>query len=131
MSAAILQGVPATTLDTDLWIDLPERQYMRILRLCCKLGGTVRANTVVELSDGSVVNFLYQMDGLGGFNYEFKRARRIRWLGAKVAVCPWPAFTGARNMSAAPKTSPTCTCWSKPWSFSASAERDSEILRFD
>ena len=23
MSGAILQGVPATTLDTDLWIDLP------------------------------------------------------------------------------------------------------------
>lgn len=23
MSAAILQGVPATTLDTELWIDLP------------------------------------------------------------------------------------------------------------
>ena len=25
MSAAILQGAPATTLDTDLWVELPER----------------------------------------------------------------------------------------------------------
>lgn len=33
MSAAILQGVPATTLDTDLWIDLPERQYARVAHL--------------------------------------------------------------------------------------------------
>jgi hypothetical protein len=32
MSAAILQGAPATTLDTDLWIDLPERQYVRVLK---------------------------------------------------------------------------------------------------
>jgi len=103
MSAAILQGVPATTLDTDLWIDLPERQYMRILRLCCKLGGTVRANTVVELSDGSVVNFLYQMDGLGGFNYEFKRARRIRWLGAKVAVLPLASIYRSKKYVGRPK----------------------------
>src|SRR5579859_8308015 len=28
MSAAILQGVPATTLDTDIWVDLPSRQYI-------------------------------------------------------------------------------------------------------
>ncbi len=55
MSGAILQGVPATTLDTDLWIDLPERQYMRVLRLCLGLGATMRANTVVELSDGTDV----------------------------------------------------------------------------
>ena len=26
MSAAILQGCPATTLDTDLWVDLAPRQ---------------------------------------------------------------------------------------------------------
>jgi len=31
MSAAILQGVPATTLDTDLWLDLPPRQSIRVL----------------------------------------------------------------------------------------------------
>src|SRR5205809_1020261 len=28
MSAAVLQGVPVTTIDIDLWIDLPTRQYM-------------------------------------------------------------------------------------------------------
>lgn len=31
MTAAILQGVPATTLDTDIWIDLPEREYAQVL----------------------------------------------------------------------------------------------------
>jgi len=83
MSAAILQGVPATTLDTDFWIDLPPRQYIRILRLCQTLGATIRANTVVDLSDGSAVNFLYRVDGLRSFDYEFKRARRLHWLGAR------------------------------------------------
>ena len=58
MSAAILQGVPATTLDTDFWIDLPPREYIKVLRLCQELGADIRANTVVDLSDGSTVNFL-------------------------------------------------------------------------
>ena len=49
MSAAILQGVPATTLDTDLWMDLPSRQYIRVLNLCRSLGAAIAANTVVEL----------------------------------------------------------------------------------
>jgi len=47
---------PATTLDTNIRVDLPPRQYMRVLRLCQKLGATVSADTVVELSDGSMVN---------------------------------------------------------------------------
>jgi len=33
MTAAILQGAPATTLDTDIWIDLQERQYVRALEI--------------------------------------------------------------------------------------------------
>ena len=33
MAAAILQGVPATTLDTDIWADVPERHYMRLINL--------------------------------------------------------------------------------------------------
>ena len=70
MSAAILQGVPATTLDTDLWIDLSPREYIKVLRLCQELGADIRANTVVDLSDGSTVNFLYEVHGLGSFNQD-------------------------------------------------------------
>ena len=51
MSGAILQGVPATTLDTDLWIDLPARSYMRINNIALTQGGSMVANTVVELRD--------------------------------------------------------------------------------
>jgi hypothetical protein len=103
MSAAILQGCPATTLDTDLWIDLPPRQYMRVLRLCLKLGATARANTVVELSDGSAVNFLYRVDGLLSFAREYRRARRIKWLGTTVAVLPLARILRSKKMVGRPK----------------------------
>lgn len=103
MSAAILQGVPATTLDTDLWIDLPPRQYMRVLRLCQRLGGTIRANTVVDLIDGSTVNFLYHVDGLLSFDREFRRALRLRWLGARIAVLPLARIYRSKKVVGRPK----------------------------
>ncbi|HEY3855759.1 MAG TPA: hypothetical protein VGO67_15330 [Verrucomicrobiae bacterium] len=103
MSAAILQGCPATTLDTDLWIDLPPRQYMRVLRLCETLGATVRANTVVELSDGSAINFLYRVDGLLGFVREFRHARRVKWLGTTVAVLPLARIIASKKAVGRPK----------------------------
>ena len=62
MSGAILQGVPATTLDTDLWIDLPSRSYMRMINLARAQGATMAADTVVELVDGALVNFVYEPD---------------------------------------------------------------------
>jgi hypothetical protein len=103
MSAAILQGCPATTLDTDLWIDLPPRQYMRVLRLCGKLGATTRGNTVADLSDGSTVNFLYRVDGLFSFDREFKRARRLKWLGTTVAVLPLERILASKKAVGRPK----------------------------
>jgi hypothetical protein len=103
MSAAILQGCPTTTLDTDLWIDLPPRQYMRVLRLCQKLGATVRANTVVDLSDGSAVNFLYRVDGLLKFASEFRRACRVKWLGTTVAVLPLTRILRSKRAVGRPK----------------------------
>jgi hypothetical protein len=103
MSAAILQGVPATTLDTDIWIDLPSRQYMRILNLCRGLGARVRANTIVDLSDGSMVNFLYEVHGLRGFDYEYQRARSVRWLRTVVAVLPLERIHASKKFVGRPK----------------------------
>ena len=51
MTATILQGTPSTTLDVDLWINLPPRQNIRILNLCRKLGAEIVANTVSFLTD--------------------------------------------------------------------------------
>ena len=103
MSGAILQGVPATTLDTDVWIDLPSRQYIRVLNLCRRLGADIRANTVVDLSDGSTVNFLYEVHGLRSFRYEYQRARKLKWLGTKVAVLPLERIYVSKKFVGRPK----------------------------
>ncbi len=103
MSGAILQGVPATTLDTDIWIDLPARQYMRVLNLCRRMGAQVRANTVVDLSDGSIVNFLYEVHGVHSFQYEYQRAKKVKWLKTEVAVLPLPRIYASKKFVGRPK----------------------------
>jgi hypothetical protein len=103
MTAAILQGVPATTLDTDLWIDLPPRRYMKVLRICQGLGAAIRANTVVELSDGTLVNFVYEMHGVGSFSQELRRGKKLRWLGMDVAVLPLERVHESKKFVGRPK----------------------------
>jgi hypothetical protein len=103
MSGAILQGVPATTLDTDVWLDLPPRQYMRVLNLCRRLGAQLRANTVVELTDGSLVNFLYEVHGLRSFSQEYRQARFIKWLRTRVAVLPLARIYASKKFVGRPK----------------------------
>lgn len=84
MTAAAVQGVMATTLDVDLWIDLPSRQYMRVLNLARKIGATLAANTVVYLEDGTPVNFVYEVTGLGSFARERRHFIRLEWQGRDV-----------------------------------------------
>jgi hypothetical protein len=102
MSGAILQGVPATTLDTDIWIDLPSRQYMQVLNVCRTLRANLLANTV-ELTDGSIVNFLYELHGIGSFGHEYQRAKWINWLKTKVAVLPLIRIYESKKFVGRPK----------------------------
>jgi len=88
MSAAILQGVPATTLDTDIWVDVPERQSMRLINLSLRLGATMVRQTVVSLTDGSLVNFCYRLSGTASFRTEYPRANVERWNGIEIKVLP-------------------------------------------
>lgn len=88
MGAAALQGVPVVTLDTDIWVDLKPRQYMRVMNLCLQDGATMLSKTVVELKDGHLVNFLYEVHGINGFAYEYGRAEKIKWLGMEIRVLP-------------------------------------------
>jgi hypothetical protein len=86
MSAAIAQGVMANTLDVDLWIDLPGRQYMRVQNLAHRLGATIAANTVVYLEDGTPVNFVYEVTGLGKFSREQRHVAFARIHGHEIPV---------------------------------------------
>jgi hypothetical protein len=103
MSGAILQGVPVTTLDTHIWIDLPPRQYIRMLNLSRGLSAEVRANTVVEFPDGSMVNFLYEMHGLRSFGEEYRYAKRINWLQTEVVVLPLARIYASKKYVGRPK----------------------------
>jgi hypothetical protein len=42
-----------------------------------------------RLRDGSSVNFLYEMNGLPDFDYEYQRVRWLKWLGTEVAILPF------------------------------------------
>jgi hypothetical protein len=88
MSAAVLQGVPVVTHDVDLWIDLPPRQYMRAINLAVSRGATMVRNTVVELSDGMLVNFIFEVTGLGHFTAELRKAINIKFRGCQIPVMP-------------------------------------------
>ena len=64
MTAAVLQGAPVTTFDVDLWIDLPERDYMRAMNVARRLGARMVANTVAVLPGDLLLNFVYAVTGL-------------------------------------------------------------------
>jgi hypothetical protein len=49
--AAIRHGAPLMTVDYDFWVRLPERQYVRILSIIRKQGGTILARTLYELTE--------------------------------------------------------------------------------
>ena len=87
MSAAIVQGVMETTLDVDLWMDLPPRQYMRVQNIASRTGATMGANTVAYLEDGTPVNFVFgEVAGLGSFANEFRHTRRLKFRGRRIRV---------------------------------------------
>ena len=88
MSAAILQGVIVTTLDVDIWVDLPERQYIRLMNLVLKQGGTALARTLYALADGRLVNFLFTVHGVKDFSTEYQGAVEAKIEGEPVKVLP-------------------------------------------
>ena len=104
MGAAILQGVPATTLDTVIWVDVPERQYMRLINLSVRLGATMVRQTVVALTDGSLVNFCYRLDGTASFRTEYARAAKVPWNGMEARVLPLDRIIRSKEAAGRDKT---------------------------
>jgi hypothetical protein len=88
MTAALYQGVMMNTLDTDLWVDLPARQYIRLWRLIREQGGCALSPTLYALADGKVVNFLFEVTGLRSFAAEYRHALNLKIDGQRVKVLP-------------------------------------------
>ena len=103
MSAANIQGVPGSTLDVDLWLDLRPRQYIRALNLAVREGAQVVRNTVVELLDGTLVNFVYEVTGLSSFKSVFPKACKLKWEGVEVAVLPLELIQKSKEAIRRPK----------------------------
>jgi hypothetical protein len=103
MSAAVLQGVPVTTFDVDFWIDLPAREYIRVVNIARSLGAKMVRNTVMELSDGMLVNFIFEVTGLRSFAVEFRKARKLNFHGLKVPVMPLESIRKSKAATMRPK----------------------------
>lgn len=99
----MIQGVPGSTQDIDLWLDLAPRQYMRAINLARSLGAEMVRNTVVALRDGTLVNFVYAVTGLGSFDTEFRRAKLLPFHGKKVPVMPLELIRKSKEAIRRPK----------------------------
>ena len=86
--AAIEQGAPLMTIDYDFWVNLPERQYVRILAIVRRLAGSILARTLYELTDGTQVNVIFQPNGLRSFSAEFKQCRLSRLEDQDIRILP-------------------------------------------
>ena len=86
--AAIQQGAPLMTVDYDFWVRLPERQYVPLVTIVQRQGGTIRARTLYELRDGTQVNAILQPDGLRSFDTEWKISRWGKLEEVPVKVLP-------------------------------------------
>ena len=99
MMAAVEQGAPLVTVDYDLWINLPERQYVRLIGIIQRLGGTVLARTLYELNDGTQVNSIFHVDGLQSFAVEIRRCLRARLDGVPIKVLPLSRVIASKRAS--------------------------------
>ncbi len=99
MMAAIEQGAPMATIDYNFWVDLPERQYVRLLTIVQRQGGTIRAKTLYELKDGTQVNVIFQPDGLRSFQNEYRYCILGRVQGVTVCILPLNRIIASKRAS--------------------------------
>jgi hypothetical protein len=103
MSAANMQGVPGSTIDVDLWLDLPSRQYIKALNIAVREGAQIVRNTVVELADQTLVNFIYEVTGLPAFKRVIGKARKMKLQGLEVSVLPLELIRKSKEAIGRPK----------------------------
>jgi hypothetical protein len=97
--AAARQGAPIVTLDYDLWVRLPERQYVRLLRIVKRQSGSILARTLYELRDGTQVNAVFRPDGLRSFATEWRGCEEGILDGARARVLPLSRVIASKRAS--------------------------------
>ena len=60
-------------------------------------------NTVVELTDGMLVNFIYSVHGLSTFKREFKKAFIMKFHGYEIPVMPLESIRKSKASLMRPK----------------------------
>ncbi len=103
MTAAVLQGAPFATVDTGIWIDLPDRQYVRILAIAQRLGARILSGNVIGLRDDHRIDFIYRVSGLASFATEWKRGVALEWSGVRVKVLPIARVIRSKEAAGRPK----------------------------
>lgn len=76
---------------------------MKAVNLAVRAGAQVVRNTVVELADGTLVNFIYEVTGLPAFRRVIGKAQRIYWHGIEVAVLPLELIMKSKEAIRRPK----------------------------
>ena len=105
MSSAILQGVPGTTQDIDLWVR--SGQSERLSEACKKAGGRFawRASPPMVVGRGlEQFDLVWRCDGLGEFDEEARRAEVVELApGLAVQVLPLDRVLVSKEASGRPK----------------------------
>ncbi len=76
---------------------------MKPVNLALWLGAKMVRNTVVELSDGMLVNFIFEVTGLKSFAAEFRKARKLSFHGLMVPVMPLESIRRSKMAVRRPK----------------------------
>jgi hypothetical protein len=76
---------------------------MRPVNIALSLGAQVVRNTVVELLDGTLINFVYEVTGLKKFASEFKKSKFVIFHGEKVPVLPLESIQRSKQAIMRPK----------------------------
>jgi len=91
------------TVDVDIWVDLPVRQYVQILAIGQRLGANILSGNVLGLRDDQRVDFLYRIDGLASFTTEWRRSVPMKWAGQSVKVLPLARVIRSKEAANRPK----------------------------
>ncbi len=76
---------------------------MKAVNVALRNGAQVVRNTVVELTDGTLVNFVYEVTGLPAFARVIGKAQKIVWNGIEVAVLPLELIKKSKEAIRRPK----------------------------